>query len=189
MFYYLEFLILREIISDNETKFKIIDMIDLLSDFNIEYKNYIDKIKKLNIDNFDKLLIIQAYNTKFIDAYRAGYQIDYITIINVDKENKLNPYIKALNFIKDIINNLKEESRLFEVFLYLDSDVIKNLLIKQEEKTEEIKDKNGTIKKIEIGNNPTEYGINMINIDEVRSHLLKLIPKCRIFRLIFQYKY
>ena len=53
-------------------------MIDLLSDFNIEYKKYILKIKELNIDNFDKLLIIQAYNTQFIDAYRSGYQIDYI---------------------------------------------------------------------------------------------------------------
>lgn len=180
MFYYLEFLILREIKSDQEKKFQIIDVMDLLSDFNAEYEKYISEIRKLNIDNLDKLLLIQAYNTKFIDAYRSGYQIDYITVVNVEKvekENELNPYIKAINFIKEIINNLKEESRLFEVFLYLDSDVIKNLLINQEKKTEEIKDIYGSIKKIEIDENPTEYGINMINIDEVRNHLIKLIPK------------
>ena len=177
MFYYLEFLILREIKSDEQKKFKIIDMIDLLADFNKEYENYISKIKGLCIDKLDKLLIIRAYNTKFIDAYRSGYHIDYIDIINVEKENELNPYIKAINFIKEIINNLKEESRLFEVFLYLDADVIKNLLIEQNETKEEIKDIFGSIKKIEIGKNLNEYGINMINIDEVRSHLLKLIPK------------
>ena len=30
---------------------------------------------------------------------------------------------------------------------------------------------------IEYGKNPTEYGINMINVDEIRNHLLNLIPK------------
>ena len=178
MFYYLEF---KEIIKLNENKekaVKIIDMLDLLSVFNQGYEKYISEIKTLNLAIRDKLLLIIAYNKKFLDSYLSGYVIDFITIINVDKENKSNPYIKSLNFIKDIILNLKEDSRLFEVFLYLDSEVIQNLLINNtERKNETIIDIYGEKKIIEYGKNPTEYGINMINVDEIRNHLLNLIPK------------
>ena len=177
MFYFLEFLVIKKTSMNSEKKFQIIDMLDNLSDFNLEYENYISQIKELNLDTKDKLLLIKVYNKKFIDSYWSGYQIDYIAIINVEKENELNPYIKAINFIKNIIINLKEESRLFEAFLYLDSDVIKNLLINIQRKNEEITDIYGDTKIIELSENPTEYGINMINIDEVRNHLLKLIPK------------
>ena len=137
MFYYLEF---KEIIKLNENKekaVKIIDMLDLLSVFNQGYEKYISEIKTLNLAIRDKLLLIIAYNKKFLDSYLSGYVIDFITIINVDKENKSNPYIKSLNFIKDIILNLKEDSRLFEVFLYLDSEVIQNLLINNTERKNE----------------------------------------------------
>jgi hypothetical protein len=177
MFYFLEFLVIKLTNINSEKKIQIIDMLDNLSDFNFEYENYISQIKEFNLNNKDKLLLIKAYNKKFIDSYKSGYQIDYITIINLEKENELNPYKKAINFIKKIIINLKEESRLFEAFLYLDSEVIKNLLINIERDNEEITDIYGDTKIIEFCENPTEYGINMINIDEVKSHLLKLIPK------------
>ena len=109
VFYYLEF---KEIISlnkDKEKEIKMIDMLDILSDFNHDYENYVSEIKNLNIDIKDKLLLIISYNKKFLDSYLSGYQIDYFTVIDVNKKNKLNPYIKSLNFIKNIILNLKEE--------------------------------------------------------------------------------
>ena len=177
MFYFLEFLVIKDANINSEKKIQIIDILDNLYDFNLEFEKYISQIKKLNLDRKDKLLLIKAYNKKFIDSYKSGYQIDYITIINVEKENELNPYKKAINFIKKIIINLKEESRLFEAFLYLDSDVIKNLLINIQRDNEEITDIYGDTKIIKYSENPTEYGINMINLDEVKSHLLKLIPK------------
>ena len=133
MFYFLEFLVIKKTNINSEKKIQIIDMLDNLSDFNLEFENYISQIKGLNLDRKDKLLLIKAYNKKIIDSYKSGYQIDYIAIINVEKKNELNPYKKAINFIKKIIINLKEESRLFEAFLYLDSDIIKNLLINNKE--------------------------------------------------------
>ena len=178
MFYYLEFKEISGLNNDKEKSIKIIDMLDLLSDFNQDYENYVAEIKNLNIDIKDKLLLIIAYNKKFLDSYLSGYQIDFITIININKESESNPYIKALNFNRNIILNLKKDSRLFEVFLYLDSEVIQNLLINNtERKNETILDIYGGKKIIEYGKNPTEYGINMINIDEIRNHLLNLIPK------------
>lgn len=153
-FYYLEFLEIKEI------------------------KNkYISEIKSLNINIKDRLLLIKAYNKLFVDSLKSGETINYISIIDMEKEGSTNPYIKAIKFIKDMIINLKEESRLFEILLYLDSDVIENLLINREETTVELIDKFGNNIQIKCGENPTEYGINMANVDEVRNHLLKLLPK------------
>ena len=111
-----------------------------------------------------------------------GYQIDYITIIDIEREKESNPYIKSLKFIKNIIMNLKEESRLFEVFLYLDSEVIENILIKSDIEAEgaiEVYGENNKLSK-----NPTEYGINMITVDEIINHL-GFLMKIYSFLLLF----
>ena len=50
--------------------------------------------------------------------------------MNVEKINVSNSYKIAINFVKEIIENLNEDSRLFEIFLCLDSNVIENLLEK-----------------------------------------------------------
>ena len=175
MFYYCEFQELNKFQADKEKEYKIIDLLDFLSDFNKEYEKYINEIEDLKIDLKDKLLLIKAYNNKFIDSFMLGYQIDYITIIDIEREKKSNPYIKSLKFIKNIIMNIKEESRLFEVFLYLDSEIIENILIKSDIKAEgaiEVYGENNKLSK-----NPTEYGINMITVDEIINHLLNLIPR------------
>ena len=178
--YYLEFLeIIKEKDKDKDKSKKnvLISKIIYIKELNKIYDKYIVPVKASYINIADKLLIIKAYNKKFIQSLIKSDYIDNISTVNIDKENKINPYCKAISFIKNIILNLKEESRLFEIFLYLDSNIIKNLLINKEEssiKTDEIH-----TDKIQInnGNNPTEYGINMSNIDEVRSHLYKLIPQ------------
>ena len=177
MFYFKEFIVINNINSNENKKLEIIDSLNDISDYNDNYEKSISKIKKLKIDIRDKLLLIKAYNKKFIDSYRSGYNIEYITIINISKENKLNPYIKALEFIKSIILDLKEQSRLFEAFINLDSDAITNLLINLKPTKEEYINIYGDKKIIEHGENPTEYGINMMNIDEVKEHLINLIHK------------
>jgi len=176
LFYYYEFQIIQKFSKDNKKKQKIPAMLCRLSEFNSDYEKYILEIKKLNIKIDDKLLLIKTYNKKFLDCFRCGSKVEFISVINLNNDKISNPYKKAVNFIKNIIIELKEESRLFEIFLYLDSDIIKNLLIERKKSSEEITDIYGERQSIKYDENPTEYGINMMNLDEVRSHLLKLIP-------------
>ena len=142
LFYYFEYLTIKKLIDDGdeEEKDNIILMLYSASDFNKIYGKYINEIKKLNMKIEDKLLLIKTYNKKFIDCFLSRNSIDYISVIDLSKDKPFYPYHKAVNFIKDIILGLTEDSRLFEIFLYLDSDVIKNLLIEREKNSEKITD-------------------------------------------------
>ena len=145
---------------------------------NIEYEKNISQIKLLNNNNIkEKISFIKIYNKHYLNSFISGGEISYISILNIEETEKSNPYIKALEFIKKIIIELKEESRLFEILLYLDSEVIKNLLIKNDKSSMYHEDiyNNKIIKRNE--ENPTEYGLNMLNIDEIKNHLNNLIPK------------
>lgn len=177
IFYYKEFSEIIKIIEDKNKKGSLMAKLAGLTDFNKLYEKYISQIKELDINIKDKLMIMKAYNKKFIKSFTSGYEINYIDIVNLNEDNKSNPYYKSINFIKNIMLNLKEESRLFEIFLYFDSHVKENLLISYEESTPKVNNDNiNKEKKL----HPTEYGLNMSNIDEVRDHLLKLIPKYMI---------
>ena len=141
-------------------------------DFNKKYEEAITEIKNLEINIKDKLLVIKSYNRKIIESIQTKYEMKFIRTLNVEKENINNAYKISVNFIKNIIENIKENSRLFEAFLYLDSDIIENILINQKE--EKIILNERTIKG---GKHPNELGINMLNVNEVKAHLLNLLPK------------
>ena len=177
MFYYLMLLEIKEIKDNDDKNAELIGKLYGFEKFNDNYEKNISEIKNLNISIKDKLLLIKSFNKIFSNSLKSGEKINYINIINIEKEEPTNPYIRAIQFIKDIIINLKEESRLFEIFLYLDSDSIENLLIKREKNSVQFIDNFGNNKQIDYSKNPTEYGVSMANIDEVRSHLFKLIPK------------
>ena len=146
--------------------------INLAIDFNKKYEEAITEIKNLEIDIKDKLLLIKSYNRKFIESIQTKYEIKFIQTLNIEKENFDNAYKKAVIFIKNIIENIEENSRLFEAFLYLDSDTIENILINQKEEEKILKERT-----IKHGKHPTELGINMLNINEVKAHLFNLLPK------------
>ena len=179
IFYYFEFLVLEKIANDDigDKMLQIIGKLKKLKALNEKYEKYISEVKNLNIDIFDKLIIIKAYNKKFIDSFKSGCPINYISTLIIESLSENNSYKQAINFIKEIILNLKEESRLFEVFLYLDSDTINNLLITNKKNKRQIDDYLGNKKEIKYENNPTEYGINMLNLEEIKNHLFKLLPK------------
>lgn len=139
VFYYLDFLVIKGLKDNDKENVNFIGKLLSISDFNDNYIKLILKIKDLDINAKDKLLLIKASNAKFLDSFKCGDGIDNIEPLIIDKENKFNPYIKSLNFIKNIIFNLNEESRLFEIFLYLDNDVIQNLLVKNEESPDNLK--------------------------------------------------
>ena len=131
MFYYLQF---YEIMKTNENmKKQLIVKIKFLISIIIEYEKIIISVKEIDCNIKDKLQLIKTYNQKYVNSFQSVSQINYISIVDIEKESQINPYCKAINFIKDIILNLKEESRLFEIFLYLDSNVIENLLIERED--------------------------------------------------------
>jgi hypothetical protein len=145
--------------------------------FNTKYNTYISEISKLNIDIIDKLLLIKCYNKLFLDSIMSKAELNFMNILVDENINENNSYKKAKNFVKEIISNLNEDSRLFEIFLYLDSNAIENLLEKNEVFSENFKDNYGRKKTIEYKKHPTEYGTNMSTVDEVKNHLCKLLPK------------
>ena len=173
LFYYLEFLkvkVLKDSGEDDVNK-ELKEILFSIKEFNKKYENLISEIIKLNINIKDKLFLIKSYNKKFLDSIISKNEINFIQTLIVEKINESNSYKKAINFVKELIKNLKEESRLFEVFLYLDSNVIENLLEKNNILMEHLINIYGEKRKIEYKNHPTEYGINMLNVEEVKNHL------------------
>ena len=112
----------------------------LISSFNLLYEN-LNEEKTTNIINFD------------------------FKIFNFSDNNKDNPYIFAKNFIFEIIKNLSEESRLFYIFLQINSKA-SNILYSN---------------KIYNNNNNNEsisnYLISMLSLEQVKKHILKIFPK------------
>ena len=75
-------------------------------------------------------------------------------------------------------DNLGEKSRLFEILSNFDSKAIKNLLDENKEiKTITYKDIYNNERNINYDKNPNQYGLNLLNIDEIKGHLIKLLSK------------
>ena len=177
-FYFLELLRIEILInSDDEVDKELKEILFYINDFNTKYNNYISEIIKLNISIMDKLLLIKCYHKIFLDSIMTKNEVNFMNTMIVEKIKEYNSYKKAINFVKDIINNLNEESRLFEIFLYLDGNVIENLFEKNEVLYEYFRDIYGRKKKVEYKEHPTEYGTNMSTVNEVKNHLLKLMPR------------
>ena len=177
-FFFLELQRLEQLInSEDEVEEELKKILFHINKFNRKYNDYISEISKLNIDIMDKLLLIKCYHKILLDSIMTKNDVYFMNTMIVEKLNENNSYRKALSFVKDIINNLTEDSRLFEIFLYLDSNAIENLFEKNEVTFEYFKDNYGRKKKIEYKDHPTEYGTNMSTVDEVKNHLLKLMPR------------
>ena len=171
IFYYFEFLELLKIVdsNDGDRDLKLLGKLFKLKTFNNDFEKYILEIKNLNINILDELIIIKAYNKKFIDSFQSRRSIDYISILDIENLTECNPYKLAINFIKEIISNLKEESQLFKKFLYLHVETKNNKLQfinNSEGKTE-----------VNYENKQKEYGNNMSNLEKIKNHLFELLPK------------
>ena len=131
--------------------------------------------KKIDINLKIKILktaTIYLDNTLIIPEKILG-----INYVNMESLSKEDPYYKSIEMLKNIISELNEESRLFEAFMYFDSQIIQNILLKNTQQN--------FISKIIFGQNVnneqpeyiTEYGISLMTIDEIKGHLLSLLPK------------
>ena len=121
--------------------------------FSLDYKiikNLNDIINQMKINKFnifDQIKASIAYVSFYIHDEKS-----YILKITSNLDNN-SPYKKAFDFYKSIIGDLNEESELMLMFLQLNSG-------------------SGN----EILNNKSCYKISMIQIDEIKEHLIRNIP-------------
>jgi len=145
---------------------------------NIIHQKFFEKIRKdKNLEENEKIKLLQTcsiISNKAILSKNINFDIDYIKI---EIANKNNPYYKAIELVKKIIDNLEENSRLFEAFLCFDSGTIENYLEKIQETNYYYKDSLNQKKKVKSRKYKSEFGLSLLNVNQVKSHLKKLIPK------------
>lgn len=97
--------------------------------------------------------------------------IDFDILI-ISNLNTNNCYIKSIDFLKKIIQNLNENSILFDILLQFDSEILLDLKLIQSDDI------------INVINDPSKFQnsknslaeINLLTVDQVKFHLFKLIP-------------
>ena len=147
----------------------------------LQFKKIEDKLfskiildSKINIEQ--KIKIIRAINEFLKNLLITDEIVTAIDYINIEEINKNSPYYKAKILLTKIINEMTEESRLFEAFLYFDSKVIENILIKNIQDNYIYINKFGKNIRVEKTDFITEYGMTMMSLREIQNHLLNLLP-------------
>ena len=125
----------------------------------------------------EKIKILQTVINIIVKSINNNSYIKDINYIKINNLPNNNPYYKAISLIDKIISNLREESRLFEPFLYFNSGTIKNYLIK-DNNTSIFTYKNilGEIQEYKNEQYISEYGLNLLNIEQIKKILKNLIP-------------
>lgn len=124
--------------------------------------------QKINI-----LRTVTIFLRKSLCTTKKIFNLDYININIISKES---PYLKSNRMLKNIITEITEDSRLFEAFLYFDSQVIQNILLKNTEKDCNYIDKFGKNIQVKQPEFVTEYGMSLMTVEEIKQHLLNLLP-------------
>ena len=147
----------------------------------IKNHSFTDKIfdKLIDDDNLNleqKVKILKTTTIFFQNSLWENRKIFGVNYINLKKISNENPYYKSLQLLEQIISELAEDSRLFEAFLYFDSDVIQNIMIKNTQTNYSYKDSFGKIFDVEQPKFITEYGISLMTLGQIKGHLLDLLP-------------
>ena len=134
----------------------------------IFYDNNLNLEQKVRI-----LKTITIFLQNSLKEKKSVFGVNYINIKTISTEN---PYYKSIEFLKKIISNLTEESRLFEAFLYFDSNVIQNILVKNTQEDYSYKNAFGKMYDVKQPEFLTEYGISLMSLEQIKEHLLDLLP-------------
>ena len=137
---------------------------------------YSKLINDNNLNINQKVKIMKTITLFFRNTLLSNKQIFGINYLNMNKISSESPYFKSMKLLKDIISGLSEESRLFEAFLYFDSEVIENLLSENTQKNYTYKDTFGQKVQVIQPEFMTEYGISLMTVSEIKSHLEDLLP-------------
>lgn len=106
-----------------------------------------------NLDFDRKINLLYGY---FRKSSEDAILIKDCKIINFNKINKNCAYSKAHDFIKNIMENITLNSKLFKFFYLCNSGCCSNRLIKDQ----------------------TTFKLSMISEKIIKSHLIKLLPEC-----------
>ena len=128
----------------------------------------------LNIDQ--KIKILKTITIFFTNSLLINEKIFGANYINLKSISKDSPYYRSNEMLTKLISELTEESRLFEAFMYFDSKIIENLLIKNNQKNYEFENIYGEKIEIQQPEYITEYGMSLMTVDEIKQHLLDLLP-------------
>ena len=137
---------------------------------------YSKLINDNNLNINQKVKIMKTITLFFRNTLLSNKQIFGINYLNMNKISSESPYFKSMKLLKDIISGLSEESTLFEAFLYFDSEVIENLLSENTQKNYTYKDTFGQKVQVIQPEFMTEYGISLMTVSEIKSHLEDLLP-------------
>ena len=104
-------------------------------------------IKKYSSDKIVTIEMLSTYKQK---------------IMNIKNSSQSNPYNKAIKFLKEIAENLNEDSYLFDVLFQYNCDISEDTVKLQK------KDKNETVF--------LNHELSMLTVKEVTNHLKSILP-------------
>jgi len=133
--------------------------------------------KDINLIPEEKVKMLKAVSEICNKSLFGKKSVTGIKYVNIEKINIDNPYQKAVELITNIVDHLNENSRLFETFLYFNSGTIENRLEKNKQIKYEITNSFDEIINYTLGEYKTEFGLSLLNVEQVKDHLKKLIPK------------
>ena len=135
----------------------------------------LDKDNNLNIEQ--KIRIMKTITLFFKKCLSKGNTISGVSYINMGSLSENSPYFKSRELLLKIINEITEDSRLFEAFLYFDSEVIENILTENTELKYTFPDLFGKQIEIKLPKYTTEYGISLMTVDEIKENLINILPE------------
>lgn len=155
--------------------FNFKDNMNIINKVELSFYEKLENDKSLNQEN--KINLLLAFTNICLKAILAKESIGDADYINIDKINKTNPYYKSTVLLNNIFSNLDEDSRLFEPFLLFDSGTIINNLEKNQKIEYSSKNCFGEVTDGAIEEFKTEFSVSLLNVNQVKKHLMKLIPK------------
>ena len=109
--------------------------------------NIYNVIKKYSSDKIVTIEMLSTYKQK---------------IMNIKNSSQSNPYNKAIKFLKEIVENLNEDSYLFDVLFQYNCDISEDAVKLQK------KDKNEIVF--------LNHELSMLTVKEVTNHLKSILP-------------
>jgi hypothetical protein len=130
--------------------------------------------KDLNI--YQKVQILKTVTLFYCKSLLMPGKLLDLNYIHINDNTKQTPYYKSISMLQNIISNITEESRLFEAFMYFDSHIIQNILIRNTQINYVYEDIFGQNIEVTEPEYITEYGMSLMTLNEIKSHLMDLMP-------------